>query len=104
MSWDAGEEDQKIILNSIEAHHAKVPTHSKIAEIVKNAECFKFVTLEWSLMRLHELGIRWIPFAEAVDKVLQKMEQKKVLLTFDDCKMEAELNCKEITQLFESFT
>ena len=61
---------------------------------------FKFVTVEGSLIWLHELGIRQVPFEEAVDKVIQKMNQKKSLLTFDDCIKEAEENCNKILKLF----
>ncbi len=100
--WKVNNREQQIILNAIEAHHGKVPTKSKIAEIVKNAECFKFVTIEGSLIWLHELGRRQVPFEQAIDKVLQKMEQKKSLLTLNDCKKEAEQNCKQITKMFNS--
>jgi len=98
--WNVDKNEQEIILNSIEAHHDKVPAKSKIAEVVKNAECFKFITVEGSLILLHELGIRQVPFEEAVDKVIQKMEQKKSLLTFNDCIKEAEKNCNKILELF----
>jgi len=101
--WNVDEDEQKIILNAIEAHHDKIPTKSKVAEVVKNAECFKFVTVEGSLIWLHELGIRQVPFEEAVDKVIQKMNQKKSLLTFGDCIKEAEENCNFILKLFNSF-
>lgn len=98
--WNVDKNEQEIILNAIEAHHNKVPTKSKIAEVVKNAECFKFVTVEGSLIWLHELGTRQVPFEESIDKVIQKMEQKKILLTFDDCIKEAEENCNKILGLF----
>ncbi len=101
--WNVDKNDQEIILNSIEAHHNKVSTKSKVAEVVKNAECFKFVTIEGSLIWLHELGIRQIPFAEAVDRVIQKMQEKKNLLTLDDCIQEAEENCNKITELFSNY-
>ncbi len=97
--WGVDKNEQEIILNSIEAHHNKVPAKSKIAEIVKNAECFKFITIEGCLIFLHELGLRQVPFEEAIDKVIQKMEQKKSLLTLDDCKKEAEKNCNKILNL-----
>ena len=99
--WNVNPIEQEIILNAIEAHHNKVPTKSKIAEVVKNAECFKFVTLEGSLIMLHELGIRQVPYEEAVDKLIQKMNQKKKLITFDDCMKEAENNCTKILELFK---
>lgn len=98
--WEITKEEQEIILNAIEAHHNNVETKTKIAEIVKNAECFKFVTIEGSLIWLHELGLRDIPYEEAREKVIKKMEQKRDLLTLDDCIKEAEVNCKEIINLF----
>lgn len=82
------------------AHHDNVKTETKIAEIVKNAECFKFVTVEGALIYLHEWGRRQVDYEEARDKVIKKMEQKRKLLTLDDCIIEAETNCKEIIKLF----
>jgi hypothetical protein len=100
--WNVSEKEQEIILNSIEAHHNQIPTRSKIAEVVKNAECFKFVTMEGCLIYLHELGRRQVPFGEAIEKVLQKMEQKRHLLTLAACKKEAKANCTSIQKLFHS--
>ena len=100
--WKVSEEEQKIILNSIRAHHNEVETETKIAEIVKNAECFKFVTVEGSLIYLHEWGLRKVSYDEAREKVLQKMEQKRKLLTLEECVIEAEKNCIEIRKLFGS--
>lgn len=88
--WGVSKQEKAIILNSVEAHHANVSAKSKVAEVVKNAECFKFVTIEGSLIWLHELGLRGIPFEKAVPKVLAKMEQKRKLLTLSDCRSEAE--------------
>ncbi|MFA6525077.1 MAG: hypothetical protein WCT33_02265 [Patescibacteria group bacterium] len=98
--WGINDDDQKIILNSIKAHHNKVPTQSKIAEVVKNAECFKFVTTEGALILLHELGRRQVSYEEAVGKVIIKMEQKKSLITLIDCVEEADKNCKIILKIF----
>ncbi|MFA6272061.1 MAG: hypothetical protein WC693_03035 [Patescibacteria group bacterium] len=98
--WGVDGNEQEIILNSIKAHHNKVHTKSKIAEIVKNAECFKFVTVDGALILLHELGRRQIPYEEAVSKVIIKMEQKKSLLTLSDCIKEAEKNCEKILKIF----
>jgi hypothetical protein len=99
--WGISQKEQEIILNSIETHHAKVPGKYKISEVVRNAECFKFVTLKGSLIWLHECGLRGYPWKESVDKVLQKMEQKRKLLTLQDCKKIAETNCKIIRHLFQ---
>lgn len=100
--WNVSEEEQKIILNSIRAHHNEVETETKIAEIVKNAECFKFVTVEGALIYLHEWGLRQVPYDEAREKVFKKMEQKRKLLTLAECTAEAEKSCQEIRKLFGS--
>ena len=99
--WNITREEQEIILNSIQAHHNKIPTKTKIAEIVKNAECFKFVTIEGSLILLHELGKKNLPYKEAKEKVIEKMEQKMKLLTLDSCILEAKENCKEIKKIIQ---
>ena len=99
--WKVSREDQEIIINSIEAHHNKIPAKSRIAEVVKNAECFKFVTLEGSRIFFKDLvENRNISRNDAIDMVIEKMEQKRKLLTFEDCKKEAEKNCKEILGIF----
>lgn len=98
--WNVSEEEQRIILNAILAHHNNVETETKVAEIVKNAECFKFVTVQGALIYLHEWGLRQVSYDEAREKVLKKMEQKRKLLTLDECIKEAEENCEEIVRLF----
>lgn len=98
--WNVSQEEQKIILNSIRAHHDGVKAETKIAEIVKNAECFKFVSIEGALIYLHQWGLRQVSYDEARDKVLKKMKQKRKLLTLDESIKEAEKNCKEIVKLF----
>lgn len=98
--WGVSEQEQKIILNSIKAHHGKIGTETKVAEIVKNAECFKFVSVEGALIYLHVWGLRQIPYDEACEKVLKKMEQKRNLLTLDECIKDADENCREIMRLF----
>ena len=67
--WQVPEEKQDIIINTIEAHHGKVPTKSKEAEIMKNAECYKFITVKGCLILLHDLGRREHSFEEALDYI-----------------------------------
>lgn len=100
--WEVPEEDREIILNSIEAHHDHFPTKSLTAEVMKNAECFKFVTLEGCLIFLHECGLRKDSFETAVEHVLKKVEQKRRLLTLPDCIEEADGNIKMIRGIFDA--
>jgi HD superfamily phosphodiesterase len=98
--WNVKEKDKEIIINAIESHHNKVEPKSKTAEVVKNAECFKFVTLKGCLIYFHELGLRGIDYKESVHRVLYKMQSKRNLLTLDKCIREADKNCKEIMKVF----
>lgn len=100
--WKVKPEEQDIILNAIEAHHGKAKMKSKVAEVMRNAECFKFVTLEGSLIMLQELGVRGYQFDEAIDKTLQKAKEKMKLLTLSDCKKEAKSNYNKILSLLSS--
>ncbi len=92
--------DVAVIVNAIAAHHNKIPTTSLEAEVMKNAECIKFISITGSLIWLHELGLRGVPYDEAVEKVLAKMEQKKKLLTLPDCIAEAERSTFVIEKMF----
>lgn len=102
--WKVPEDERRIILNSIEAHHDHVPTESLEAEVMKNAECFKFVTLNGCLIFLHECGSRGDDFETAVEHVLKKVEQKRKLLTLPDCIDEADNNIKSIKDIFSKLT
>lgn len=101
-TWGVKAEEQEIIFNAIMAHHGEVETTSNVSEIVKNAECFKFVTLKGSLIWLHELGKRGFSYEESTKLVIHKMEQKKALLTLPDCMQEAEKNCQKIYSVFSN--
>lgn len=98
--WEVPLNEQAIIVNAIAAHDGTIPTESRIAEVVKNAECFKFVSVAGSMILFHEFGMRQVPFPEAVIRVLGKMEEKMSLVTLEDCKQEAQKNCRQIEPLF----
>ncbi|NCP72102.1 hypothetical protein GW835_01770 [archaeon] len=99
--WKIPIKEQKIILNSIEAHHGSIKTETKIAEVVKNAECFKFVTIEGSLIYFHELGKRGTNYKEAKKLVLEKANEKYKLLTFKECIKDVEEQMKVINHIFK---
>jgi len=98
--WLVSKEDKKIILNAILAHHGKKPTESLTAEVMKNAECFKFVTVKGATIFLQELEKGGMPFQKSVGYVLDKMEQKQKILTLPDCIRESEKQVKKIKELF----
>jgi hypothetical protein len=98
--WHVASKDIPVIQNVIEAHHDRIRGTSKLAEVVKNAECMKFVTVEGALYYFHELGKRGLTPELSAQRVLLKMKQKLGYLTLPDCISIAKKNCKVIEQLF----
>lgn len=96
------QDKQKMVLNAIAAHHGKVPFRSREAEIMVNAECFKFVTVKGCLIYLHELGQRGYDYQKSVELVFYKINQKRKLLTLPGCQKEAAGNIKKIEDIFKS--
>lgn len=99
--WHVSLKDQAVIINAIRAHHAKERTRTIEAEVVKNAECFKFVTVSGILLELYDLGKRGLALTEALDFIEYKIEQKMSYLTLKDCKNEAAANLKKINKLLK---
>ncbi len=100
--WNIPEEDRKIIIEAIKSHHKKEKNKELIVEVIKNAECQKFVTVKGALIWLHELGLRGYDFEKAKELVFYKMNQKKSLLTLEECIKEGEINCNKIIEMFEN--
>ncbi len=101
--WGMSDQDQKVILNAIEAHHDQIPTESKEAEVMKNAECFKFLTLEGISIFLADLRRRGMTHDEAAEYALEKMNQKTKFLTLEDCKQEANRNRELILNVLSKY-
>lgn len=97
--WKVSNEKQQIILNAIKAHHDKAPCLTKAAEVAKNAECFKFLTLKGALISLHEFGRRGLPYERAVAEVISKMRQKLSYLSLPEQKREGKKNFVKIMKV-----
>jgi len=99
--WGVDEKKIEIILNSIRSHHDKEKGKSIEAEVMKNAECYKFLTIIGALALLHNMGERGESFRKSMKYVIKKMKQKERLLTIPECKFEAKKNIKEIESIFQ---
>ncbi len=99
--WGVDQSDQNIIINAIEAHSGQIETETREAEIVKNAECYKFITKKGAQIYFEELKKRGETEEEAKKKVIIKMEQKRKLLTLPECIEEANVNCIQIEEIFK---
>lgn len=68
---------------------------------MKNAECYKFITIRGALALLHNMGERGESFVKSMKYVIKKMRQKEKLLTLHECKAEAKENIKKIESIFQ---
>lgn len=85
-------EDIEVVINAIQAHHDHVEGKSLEAEVMKNAEGFKFLSVEGAEIFLKDLQRRGMTLAEAKQEVKRKMSQKLGFLTFPECIVEARNN------------
>lgn len=81
---------QEKIENIIESHHMAIPCKSLEAEIVANADCFKFLHPKGAIFFLTDLGKRDMPFLEALNYFEQKVEEKYKIVSLNVCKKEVE--------------
>lgn len=100
--WKVGPRKTMIILNAIRAHHEKVKAESKIAEVMKNAECFKFLTVEGAVIYLHDLGRRGLSLSDAVRQVRHKAKQKLGYISLPGIKREALRSFQATNKLLDS--
>jgi HD superfamily phosphodiesterase len=88
--FDLSKEIQEKIENIIQSHHKTVPYQSLEAEIVANADCFKFLHPKGAIFFLTNLGKRGLKFPEALDYFEKKIEEKKKIISLKICQQEAE--------------
>lgn len=83
-------ETKEKIINCVEAHHAGVPYTCKEAEIVANADCYRFIHPKGFFYFLLTLGKRESGFGEALNYAESKLDEKYKILSIDICKKELE--------------
>ncbi len=80
---------QDKIENIIEAHHGTVPYKCPEAEIVANADCFRFLHPKGAVFFLTNLGEKGMKFPEALKYFEYKVEEKQKVISLDVCRKEA---------------
>jgi HD superfamily phosphodiesterase len=100
--WKVPRNDMDIILNSIRAHHENAPALSTEAEVVKAADCFKFLSMEGILALMHTLGTRNMSLNEAVKFAKERAREKLGYISLPGLKKEATANYKEIILFLNS--
>ncbi len=88
--WGCPRDKSTEILQSIRDHHKSGKAETLAAEVMKNAECYKFIT--WDKLRLYyeDLLSRGYSKEQFIAYVQRKFEQKKAVLTFPECVKDAE--------------
>ncbi len=100
--WKLPEKEIDIVMNAILSHHNKQKTTSLEAEVMKNAECFKFLTVPGAVAFIHHLGNRGLSLNEAVLFAKSKAVQKLSYITLKDIKIEAKRNFKEVLSVLNA--
>ncbi len=103
--WKVAQAEIDIVTNSIRAHHDRAVGTSKEAEVMKNAECFKFLTIDGILALIHSLSSRkLLSFDETVEYSKSKAKQKLGYISLPGVRKEAQRSYKEIISLLDKFT
>ena len=88
--YDLTDEEKNIIINSIEAHHGKVPYNSIEAEVCANADCYRFIHPMGVFAFAGTLAKSDLPFVEQIKSLKFKLEEKHSILSLPKAKEELE--------------
>ena len=92
-------EKMERVINCIEAHHKKIPFLCKEAEVVANADCYRFLHPRGVFAYIKMLDKRYSELAKALTQLEYKMDEKWNVLTIDSCKEELELYYNQFKEL-----
>lgn len=81
-----GESEERILLNCVAAHHGTVPFESLEAEIVANADCYRFIHPRGVVDYLGTLARRGLALDAVCDQATAKLEEKWRILSLEECK------------------
>ncbi len=102
--WRVSEKEIDIIINSILCHHDRYKPTSLEAEVMKNAECFKFLTIQGAIVFIHHLGNRGLTLEEAVEFAKSKASQKLSYISLSGVKATAKKSYQETNSLLNSMS
>ena len=99
--YDITNEEYNKIINSIEAHHGKVPYTCIESEICANADCYIFIHPRGVFSYLNLLAKRNMSLQEQIEQLKNKLEEKYTILTLDYAKKELEKYHQMFLLLFD---
>ena len=99
--YDLTDDERNIIINSIEAHHGKVPYESIEAEVCANADCYRFIHPLGVFTYAGMLAKRDLSFIEQINSLKFKLEEKHNILSLQKAKEELEEYYAEYSKQFD---
>ena len=98
---DLTESEYDKIINCVEAHHKDIPFSCIEAEICANADCYRFIHPRGVFIQDGVLSKRTDDFAERIDGLNRKLEEKHNILSLDKAKEELEDYYQMFRKLFD---
>lgn len=86
--YDLTDKEKNILVNSIEAHHGKVPFESIEAEVCANADCYRFIHPLGVFTYAGVLAKRDLSFEEQIKGLKCKLDEKYNILSLQKAKKE----------------
>jgi len=96
ISKNVDDDTRKLVKHCIESHHGTDSFQSKEAEIVMNADCYRFLLPKNVITYFNLVMSRGKSIEDAAAQVDAKVEEKWGLLSLPECKEELEENYKII--------
>ena len=87
-NYDLTDKEKNILINSIEAHHGKVPYESIEAEVCANADCYRFIHPLGVFTFIGVLAKRDLPFEDQIKGLKAKLDEKYNILSLPKAKEE----------------
>lgn len=90
------------VVNCVEGHHRQIPWSCSEAEIVANADCYRFLLVRNWLAYFMLMGTRSSNVEETLLQGEKKLEEKWGILSLDICKQELEPEYRLIKQVIKT--
>ena len=101
LGWGADTDIAQKVKRAIELHHTPTNTKDLYFEVVKNADCFKFLSIEGMRVFLEDLKERGMSEDEAQEYAKYKVKQKYGYLTLNKAKEEVDAALAEIEKMLD---
>lgn len=98
--YNITEEEFNKIINCIEAHHAQIPFKCIEAEIVANADCYRFIHPLGAFSYIGILAKRSDDINANIKQLENKQKEKYNILSLEKAKKELSVYYKYFSQLF----